>query len=346
MRAFRYVRGMNHRARSLDDIIGSPSRGMARWVIPALILSLGLHVLFWLWASGRPVNRMSEAFYDRIVPRTFQVERVEIDPKLLEPIPAPDERPASAPTAVQIPEEKVSFEQMMGELRATPTAPKLDATAFADKPTIAAPTFESTIQTAEAAGVRSLLPDEKALVEELLKDQPMVTGSTTLDLPNPQEVGGAVETRAALPAGRGPAGFSDLDNLLAQTGPLSSETAPILMPTDLLFDYNSAVLRPGAMASLEKLGELIRRNPNSRFVIEGHTDSIGTDEYNNALSLQRAQSVKDFLTRTMGIAPAAIDARGLGKSRLIAPATGTIEEQQINRRVEIVIRAAAPSGRP
>ncbi|MDX2080619.1 MAG: OmpA family protein [Terrimicrobiaceae bacterium] len=337
---------MNRGARSLDDIIGSSGRGMARWVLPALVLSLGLHFLFWLWASRHPVDRMSEAFYDRIVPRTFQVERVEIDPKLLEPVADPETRPAAAPTAVKLPEETVSFDQMMGEVRATPTAPKLDAAAFAEKPTIEAPSFESTIQTAEAAGVRSLLPDEKSLVEELLKEQPMVTGSTTLDLPNPQNVGGSPETLAASPSGRAPAGFSDLDSLLAQTGPLSSETAPILMPTDLLFDYNSAVLQPGAVASLEKLGELIRRNPNSRFIIEGHTDSFGSDDYNNALSLQRAQSVKDFLTRTMNIPPGSIDARGLGRSRLIAPATGTIEEQQINRRVEIVIRAPATSERP
>ncbi|HET9522616.1 MAG TPA: OmpA family protein, partial [Terrimicrobiaceae bacterium] len=133
--------------------------------------------------------------------------------------------------------------------------------------------------------------------------------------------------------------FSNLDDLLARTGPLSSETAPILMPTDLLFDYDQVTLRPEALASLEKLGTLIKRNPQASFIIEGHTDSFGPDEYNLDLSRRRSETVKAWLVAMMKIPPERIAARGFGKSRLIAPASGTIEDQQINRRVEIVIRA-------
>ena len=111
------------------------------------------------------------------------------------------------------------------------------------------------------------------------------------------------------------------------------------MPTDLLFDYDQINLRVEALASLEKLGTLIRRNPQATFIIEGHTDSFGSNVYNLDLSRRRADTVKAWLITMMKIPPDRIAARGFGKSRLIAPASGTIEEQQINRRVEIVIRA-------
>ena len=137
-------------------------------------------------------------------------------------------------------------------------------------------------------------------------------------------------------------GFSNLDDLLAQTGPLTPETAPILMPTDLLFDYDSPDLRIEALTSLRKLALLIQRNPGARFVIEGHTDSFGSDEYNLELSRKRADSVKVWLTESLGLKADSIQTVGYGKSRLLAPADGTVEQQQINRRVEIAIHAPEP----
>jgi len=74
------------------------------------------------------------------------------------------------------------------------------------------------------------------------------------------------------------------------------------------------------------------------FLIEGHTDSVGTEESNLILSQDRATMVKMWLVREMKIPADRIETVGFGASRLIAPASGTQEEQQINRRVEIVIR--------
>ena len=133
---------------------------------------------------------------------------------------------------------------------------------------------------------------------------------------------------------------SDLDDLLAQTGGLTAAAGPIFMPSDVLFGYDESFLRPEAITSLEKLGELIRRNPEARFRIEGHTDSFGDGNYNAQLSLARADSVKRWLAETMSIDPARIDTRGLGSTRPLAPVGGTVEEQQLNRRVEIVILRA------
>jgi outer membrane protein OmpA-like peptidoglycan-associated protein len=110
----------------------------------------------------------------------------------------------------------------------------------------------------------------------------------------------------------------------------------------LLFDYDDHRLQQGAVASLEKLGQLLRRNPQARFLIEGHSDSFGPDDYNLTLSRLRAESVKIWLIDMMGIPAESISTMGYGKTRLSAPATGTIEDQRINRRVEIVIQDSAP----
>jgi outer membrane protein OmpA-like peptidoglycan-associated protein len=97
-------------------------------------------------------------------------------------------------------------------------------------------------------------------------------------------------------------------------------------------------LRPGATASLQKLGRLIQRNPQALFRVEGHTDSFGSDQYNMDLSQRRAETVKSWLVANMNIDADRIQTQGFGKTHLIVPADRSVEEQQLNRRVEIVIR--------
>jgi outer membrane protein OmpA-like peptidoglycan-associated protein len=134
-------------------------------------------------------------------------------------------------------------------------------------------------------------------------------------------------------------GFSNLDDLLGQGGgQLGGSTAPILMPTDLLFEYGSADLAEGARLSLMKLGFLIQKNPNSLFIVEGHTDSFGSDDYNLQLSQARALAVVNWLRESLKLGTDRIQAQGKGESTLIAPPDGTVEEQSLNRRVEIKVR--------
>ena len=325
---------MNRRGQTINGEPGAARNGMGRLVLLAFVISLAIHAAFWAWAHFVPMNSGSIKILNRVVPRAFHLERVDIDPKLLEPAPDTEKRPVAAPATIKIPDEKVSFEKMMDK---KPEPPKADAGILSEKPAIAAPSFEKTMQTAPVPGAHSKLPDSKSLEREMLDIKPALAGPSVIEVDRVNRAGG-------FSSGDRASGFSNLDSLLAQTGPLTSETAPILMPTDLLFDYDKPDLRTEAVASLRKLGELIRRNPSAHFLIEGHTDSFGTDEYNLDLSRRRAESVKAWLTDTMGLPAGAIETRGLGNSRMIAPGTGTVEEQQINRRVEIVIRAA--SGAP
>lgn len=136
-------------------------------------------------------------------------------------------------------------------------------------------------------------------------------------------------------------GFSNLDELLSHGGKMGGSTAPILMPTDLLFEYGSDQLAEGARLSLMKLGFLIQKNPDSIFIVEGHTDSFGGEEYNFNLSLRRAEAVVQWLRTSLQLGTDRIRAVGMGEAVPIADTRGTVEEQAINRRVEIKVRPKA-----
>lgn len=326
-------------AADFEDARGDSASPFSHWLIPALIVSIFLHLLFWYWARGLSLPSSGREVYDRIVPRTFHLERVEIDSELLAPDPSSEKQKSLAPESVNLPDEEAAFEKLMAKNKGEPAAPKIDQAVLSEKPTASSASLEDTAQMAKRSGAQSILEDTRSLQTALLADKPDVTGRPTGKLLDPQALTGRAAIKTGELRGGDVPGFSNLDELLARTGPLSSETAPILMPTDLLFDYDQIDLRVEALASLEKLGTLIRRNPQATFIIEGHTDSFGSEEYNLDLSRRRADTVKGWLVNMMKIPPDRIAAQGFGESRLIAPAPGTIEDQQINRRVEIVIRA-------
>jgi outer membrane protein OmpA-like peptidoglycan-associated protein len=325
-------------AAEFDDVHRDSASSFSRWLIPALVLSLLLHILFCFWARNLALPSAGREVYERIVPRTFNLERVEIDSKLLEPEEGSEKQLSLAPESVNLPDEKAAFEKLMADIKGEPAAPKIDQSVLSEKPTASSTTLEETTQMAKRSGAESILEDTRALQKALLAEKPSAAGRPTGKVLDPQALTGRALAKTGPLRGGDTPGFSNLDELLARTGPLSAETAPILMPTDLLFDYDQVTLRVEALASLEKLGTLIRRNPQASFLIEGHSDSFGSEEYNLDLSRRRAETVKAWLITTMNISPDRISSRGFGKSRLIAPASGTIEEQQINRRVEIVIR--------
>jgi len=107
--------------------------------------------------------------------------------------------------------------------------------------------------------------------------------------------------------------------------------------SDVLFDFNKATLKPGAREKLSKLAGILLAYPGKYVLeIEGHTDSVGSDDYNQKLSEGRAGAVRDYLAQE-GIKPEKITAvRGFGKSKPVTT-NDTAEGRQMNRRVEIVI---------
>jgi OOP family OmpA-OmpF porin len=88
-------------------------------------------------------------------------------------------------------------------------------------------------------------------------------------------------------------------------------------------------------AEMEKMADFIKANPGKRFVIEGHTDSVGSDTSNMRLSLLRAEKIKAYLSEKMGIPASLLEARGFGESNPVAD-NNTQEGRQQNRRVVII----------
>lgn len=103
---------------------------------------------------------------------------------------------------------------------------------------------------------------------------------------------------------------------------------------DVLFDTGQASLKPGADLVLGRLANFLMNNPQTKIIIEGHTDSRGGDEYNEQLSERRARSVANALT-TRGVGPDSYSTVGRGKDFPVA-SNNTPEGRQQNRRVEII----------
>lgn len=109
--------------------------------------------------------------------------------------------------------------------------------------------------------------------------------------------------------------------------------------SDVLFRSGSVDLLPAARERLAKVSGIILAYPSLHLAVEGHTDSVGTDEYNQTLSERRAQSVRDYFVQ-QGIPSASIEAHGFGKTEPIA-SNDTAEGRQQNRRVELVLSGDA-----
>jgi outer membrane protein OmpA-like peptidoglycan-associated protein len=104
---------------------------------------------------------------------------------------------------------------------------------------------------------------------------------------------------------------------------------------DVLFDTGRAELKPGADRKMDQLGRFLTEHPDRRIQIDGFTDSIGSDSYNEDLSLRRAQAVKKALV-DRGVDASRIGTEGYGKSYPVA-SNGDSGGRQLNRRVEVVI---------
>jgi outer membrane protein OmpA-like peptidoglycan-associated protein len=109
----------------------------------------------------------------------------------------------------------------------------------------------------------------------------------------------------------------------------------IVNMSDVLFDFGKATLRPEAREKLAKLSGIVLAYPGLKLALEGHTDSIGSDEFNQTLSEKRAMNVRDYLV-AQGINMNSLSAIGLGKSDPIA-SNDTNEGRQQNRRVEMIV---------
>ncbi len=126
----------------------------------------------------------------------------------------------------------------------------------------------------------------------------------------------------------------DLRNAMAQSEAASirrdQEVLRATFKSEVLFDFDSATLKPGAYPELERVATVLKKYPKTSILVEGHTDASGSEDYNQTLSEKRAQAVKKALIQK-GIREVRVYAAGYGESQPIS------SDPAANRRVTIVI---------
>jgi outer membrane protein OmpA-like peptidoglycan-associated protein len=269
----------------------------------------------------------------------------------------PAAKPEPDNTQEQLPDEKKSFDKLLQDIQASAAMPDDLQNVLPDKPKVESD-VTSLMTEIDRSQAQTLSTNPNATHEQsILNDsavsgrpQPALTGTelaTSTTIKRPNTFTSKMPADSAGPnKGRSP-GFSDLDQLLAQKGPLGSGTQ-LRLPDDQLFQYDSAELQSSAIGQLQKLATLIKRNQRATFTVEGYTDSFGPPEYNLDLSQRRADSVKRYLVEVMGIGPDQVQTRGYGQTKfLVQPNANVggaqpdidaeIRRQQPNRRVVIVV---------
>lgn len=112
----------------------------------------------------------------------------------------------------------------------------------------------------------------------------------------------------------------------------------VTFDSGILFDFDSAELRPAARENLRNLAESLKKYPNTNVLLVGHTDAIGSDEYNYNLSTRRANAAANYLV-SLGVDRKRIEAVGRGETEPVAD-NDTEAGRQQNRRVEVAIFAS------
>ncbi|MHB1370759.1 MAG: OmpA family protein [Pseudomonadaceae bacterium] len=118
------------------------------------------------------------------------------------------------------------------------------------------------------------------------------------------------------------------------------EPAPevVRVELDVKFDFDKSRVREESYGDIKNLADFMQQYPQTSTVVEGHTDSVGTDQYNQRLSERRAEAVRDVLVNQYGVEGGRVNSVGYGESRPVAD-NATDAGRQINRRVEAEVEA-------
>lgn len=304
---------------------------MRKWLLRALVISLLIHGGLLLFFNFKRLENFGYTDAAQLAPTPFKMRRVTIaDNPEPEIKPEPPAKKAVAPIAIE------ETKPVVDEIQVRPSAPEVSAI-IPEKPKVNLSGFDAA---ADKMG-NSMAALEKQLQgitgSELERSSKISPNQRTVVVPpGPKGGNGGSGTDGGIP------GRLTVEDALNRTlGPIGNRA--VAMQGGALFEWGKADLVPQAIMSLQKLGELIRRNPKATFVISGHTDHTGTRETNLILSQQRADAVRDWLVVNLNIDPMRIQTIGKADDDAF-PELGpdkSIEEQAPNRRVEIVIRTHA-----
>lgn len=304
---------------------------MRKWLLRALFLSLLLHAGLLGFFNWKKLENFGYGSAEVLAPPAFKLRQVKIVTSS-EPEVKPD-APVKKPLApIKIEETKPIVEEM----QLKPSAPEMSTTLVQEKPKVDLHGFDG-LDPNKGNSLAALEKQLEGVAGSLMDKSVRSPNQPTIKVPTNPKVGeGGTGSSGGIP------GRASLEDALSRTGgPVGNR--PIAMRGGALFEWGKADLRPEAIQDLQKLGELVKRNPKATFVISGHTDHTGAHETNVILSQQRADAVRDWLVANLGIDPMRIVTIGKADDEAF-PELGpdkSIEEQAPNRRVEIVIKTHA-----
>jgi OmpA-OmpF porin, OOP family len=319
-----------------------------RWILGALGIALIIHLAL-AWALGwYKLPGMEVPFSHSQPTGPFTVKRIEINPNSLKsrqddpiarlPVAEPPKNPAQFNLDPNLVEKALQTPQ---PALATPSVPEPNKV-------IAATDLSHGLLFAEADSAK--ISAEIARVEPTAGGGPLTSSKLAQELisanTGPAQPG---TPTGAPPTGNGTAGklpgFAELaPGFKAPSPNLSNLPEPVLLrlPSDVLFDFDSAKLKPEADSLLSQAIGLITKYPEADIHVDGYSDSIGKPDYNLTLSQQRAQAVQAWLQERIAQATYKFHSQGHGSADYVVSAQGSIEQQQPNRRVEILIQALKP----
>lgn len=317
------------------------------WAAVAMLLSILLHVLvFFALDHMKIAIKFEEA--KELSTQPIDVSQVEISP--VEQVRSlPPEETVVPPTDVSTLLEDVDLLPLLPENAEIDIIPAVNEAEYALKmeapAAIEGDPEAIAIEASTAFEIEADLPE---FGREPSSIRPAAIGQLTVDpgaISADDSMPGAAEDIMKYGAGGKTSvgkidGVTSLENML-ELPPNLLLGSKTMLPSDLLFEFNSTELRESAKVGLMKLVLLMDKNPALYCWIEGHTDLIGGDQFNLDLSIKRAETVKSYLVDSYGVSADKIYTRGFGRFEPLVT-TGTAEEQGVNRRVEIRMRKTPP----
>ncbi|MCK9297303.1 MAG: OmpA family protein [Desulfobulbaceae bacterium] len=199
---------------------------------------------------------------------------------------------------------------------------------------------QSPVEAAET--LKNAFGDRICIYTILIGNSPV--GKKTLEDVAAAGKCGFATTQSAVATSQGMADFVEKVFLEKEAEkPVAQKVAPapvqektITMNLKVLFDFDKDNVLPREQDELDEFAAFMKAHPQTTAVLEGHTDNYGSEAYNNALSLRRAESVRKYLVQKFAIAPTRLTTKGYGFSRPLAT-NKTDEGRQENRRVVAVI---------
>ena len=323
--------------------------GLGWYVLVAVILALSIHVAA-LVMAGNTFYRSEISEPTEWVSKPLRLKMVETESETIAEVPPEEEeleRPVDDSDLVDDPEAaiaelqdiEIDIDTNLEEM----SLPKIEI----EKPALAGGDEGELLKPTVGAAANPEIPDPGKIsidFREAKKGQIVVDDGTPLaDVLDPDKVTedlGRMKGSGGGDAAGAIKGYTGL-TAYANMSPGELQRNKATIGSDLLFEFNSTTLRDDARITLLTVAQLIDRNPGMFCWVEGHTDTIGGEDFNLKLSQKRGQAVKDWLVRSLQLDPKFIVVRAFGKSEPIVK-EGDRDVQAANRRVDIKMRKTLP----